>query len=110
MCGRTSLFTPQPEIERRFNAEFDRDFEPRYNIAPRDDLVVVHDEDTETLTFDEWGFVPSWADDFDEGPRPINARAETVDENNLCRLSFEKRRALVVADVTHDMKFSLLID
>lgn len=98
MCGRTSLFAPQPEIERRFDAVFDRDFEPRYNIAPGDDLVVVHDEDTETPTYDEWGFVPGWADDFDAGPRPINARGETVDENNLFRSAFDKRLALVGAD------------
>lgn len=98
MCGRTSLFAPQPEIERRFDATFDRSFEPRYNIAPEDDLVVVHDEDRETLTVDEWGFVPNWADDPGEGPRPINARAETVDENDLFRSAFERRRALVVAD------------
>lgn len=98
MCGRTSLFTPQPEIERRFEATFDRDFEPRYNIAPGEDLVVIHGDDRATLTHDEWGFVPAWADDFDAGPRPINARAETVDENTLFRSAFENRRALVVAD------------
>ncbi|MFW5923959.1 MAG: SOS response-associated peptidase [archaeon] len=98
MCGRTSLFTPQPEIERRFDASFDRAFEPRYNIAPGADLVVVHGDERETLTYDEWGFVPTWADDVDEGPRPINARAESVDENDLFRSAFENRRALVVAD------------
>ena len=98
MCGRTSLFTPQPEIEQRFDATFDHAFEPRYNIAPGDDLVAIHNEEQETLTTDEWGFVPSWADDFDAGPRPINARGETVDENDLFRSAFENRRALVVAD------------
>lgn len=98
MCGRTSLFTPQPVIERRFDATFDHAFEPRYNIAPGDHLVTVHDDGTGTLTADEWGFVPSWADDFDGGPRPINARAETVGENDLFRSAFENRRALVVSD------------
>lgn len=98
MCGRTSLFQPQPEIEQRFDAKFEQEYEPRYNIAPGDDLVVIHNDDPETLTFDEWGFVPTWADDFNAGPRPINARAETVAENNLFQASFEQRRALVVAD------------
>lgn len=98
MCGRTSLFTPQPEIERRFDATFGHVFEPRYNIAPGDNLVAIHDDEKETLTADEWGFVPAWADAFDAGPRPINARAETVDENHLFRSAFENRRALVVAD------------
>lgn len=98
MCGRTSLFHARPEIEARFDAEFDRDFEPRYNVAPDDELVVIHDDDVQVLTFDEWGYVPSWADDFDAGPRPINARAETVDTSSFFRSAFEKRRALVVAD------------
>jgi putative SOS response-associated peptidase YedK len=98
MCGRTSLFTPQPEIERRFDATFDHAFEPRYNLAPGDDLVVIHDDQNATLTADKWGFVPSWADEFDAGPRPINARGETVDENDLFRSAFENRHALVVAD------------
>lgn len=98
MCGRTSLFTPQPEIERRFDAEFDHDYEPRYNIAPGDSLDVIHTEDSETITADTWGFVPEWADSMDEGPRPINARAETVAENDLFRSAFENRRALVIAD------------
>ncbi|MFW6458664.1 MAG: SOS response-associated peptidase [Halodesulfurarchaeum sp.] len=98
MCGRTSLFQPQPEIERRFGAAFEVEYEPRYNIAPGDGLVVVHDEDPETLTVDEWGFTPAWADSFDGGPRPINARAETVEETDLFRSVFENRRALVIAD------------
>lgn len=98
MCGRTSLFTPQPAIERRFGARFETEYTPRYNVAPGDDLVVVHDADPGTLTTDEWGFVPEWADDPDDGPRPINARAETIDENGLFRTAFESRRALVVAD------------
>ncbi|MBS3760218.1 MAG: SOS response-associated peptidase [Halodesulfurarchaeum sp.] len=98
MCGRTSLFTPQPDIERRFNAEFDHDYEPRYNIAPGDTLAVVHNEAPETITADTWGFVPEWAESVDDGPRPSNARAETVAENELFRSAFENRRALVIAD------------
>lgn len=98
MCGRTSLFRPQPEIERRFGATFEYDFEPRYNIAPSNELAVVHDVATETITADQWGFVPEWADSIAAGPRPINARAETVAENRLFSNAFEHRRALVLAD------------
>ncbi|MFB6134158.1 MAG: SOS response-associated peptidase [Halanaeroarchaeum sp.] len=98
MCGRTSLFTPQPAIERSFEARFETDYEPRYNVAPRDDLVVVHDADPGVLTTDEWGFVPEWADDPTAGPRPINARAESIDETPLFSAAFASRRALVVAD------------
>jgi putative SOS response-associated peptidase YedK len=98
MCGRTAIFSPQPDIEARFDATFAGDYEPRYNIAPGSDLVTVHDADRNTLTLDEWGYVPPWADAVDDGPRPINARAETVAENRLFRDAVENRRALVVTN------------
>lgn len=98
MCGRTSLFSPQPAIERRFEATFEEAYEPRYNIAPGDELVVLHDATPETLTTDSWGYVPEWATEFDGGPRPINARAETLAETDLFAPAVESRRALVIAD------------
>lgn len=98
MCGRTSLFAPEPAIERRFDATFDHDYEPRYNVAPGSRLAVVHDADPETITSDEWGFVPEWADSLEAGPRPINARAESIAETDLFRSAVENRRALVLAD------------
>lgn len=98
MCGRTSLFADQETIERRFEARFDHDYKKRYNIAPGDDLAVVHDAAPETITSDTWGFVPAWADRIGEGPQPINARVESVMENRLFGEAFETRRALVIAD------------
>ncbi|MFW6384905.1 MAG: SOS response-associated peptidase [Halodesulfurarchaeum sp.] len=98
MCGRTSLFTPQPDIEQRFGAAAESPIRPRYNIAPGDDLVTVHGASPDTLTFDEWGFVPRWMDEFEESYRPINARAETVDDKPLFRDAFGDRHCLVVAD------------
>jgi putative SOS response-associated peptidase YedK len=98
MCGRTSLFAAQEAIESRFEARFDHDYEPRYNVAPSDELAVVHDAARNTITADTWGFVPEWAESVDDGPQPINARVETVTENRLFADAFETRRALVVAD------------
>ena len=98
MCGRTSLFAPEPEIERRFEAAFDHDYERRYNVAPGSTLAVVHDADPGTITRDGWGFVPEWADSLEAGPRPINARAESLEETDLFRSAVENRRALVLAD------------
>ncbi|MDZ7851054.1 MAG: SOS response-associated peptidase [Halodesulfurarchaeum sp.] len=98
MCGRTSLFAPQPEIEARFEATFDHEYEPRYNIAPGAELAVIHDANPETITRDTWGFVPTWAESGDDGPRPINARVESVAESRLFGTAFEDRRALVIAD------------
>lgn len=98
MCGRTSLFAPKASLETRFDASFEATYEPRYNIAPESDLYVIHNDDPTAIVADEWGFVPAWADRVDDGPRPINAREETVAENNLFSSAFESNRALVLAD------------
>jgi putative SOS response-associated peptidase YedK len=96
MCGRYSLFTPPSELESRFDATFDFDFEPRYNAAPSQQLPVITDEASESFQRLEWGLLPEWADESDEGH--INARAETVDEKPAFAEAYESRRCLVPAD------------
>jgi len=98
MCGRTSLFAPQSVVEERFGATVDRPLEPRYNIAPREELAVVRNDAPETIDLLEWGLLPSWVDDPSDAPRPINARAETVTERPTFAEAFEQRRCLVLAD------------
>lgn len=88
MCGRTSVFQPQPEIERRFDAHFTEEWVPQYNIAPEDDLPAIQNESPDAINQLEWGLIPEWADDPDDGPRPINARAETVAEKPMFRSAF----------------------
>jgi putative SOS response-associated peptidase YedK len=96
MCGRYSLFTPPPELESRFDATFEFDFEPRYNAAPSQQLPVITDEAPESFQRLEWGLLPEWADEHDEGH--INARAETADEKPAFAEAYERRRCLVPAD------------
>jgi putative SOS response-associated peptidase YedK len=45
-----------------------------------------------------WGFVPYWAHDPNSGPRPINARAETVAYKPPFDHSFRQKRCLIPAD------------
>ncbi|WP_459195133.1 SOS response-associated peptidase [Halosimplex sp. J119] len=97
MCGRYSLFAPPDEIEQRFDATFDFEFEPRYNAAPSQELPVVTGEESETIQRMEWGFVPSWAEDR-SAFEFINARAETVRKKRSFADAFEQRRCLVPAD------------
>ncbi|MFB6307942.1 MAG: SOS response-associated peptidase [Haloarculaceae archaeon] len=89
MCGRYSLFAPPDEIERRFDATFAYEFEPRYNAAPRQELPVITDERAGAIQALEWGLVPSWAEDRTEYGF-INARAETLDEKPSFRGAFER--------------------
>lgn len=96
MCGRYSLFTPAGDLEDRFGATFDFEFEPRYNAAPGQSLPVVTDTDPNSIHRLEWGFIPQWADDASE--RYINARSETVSEKPAFADAYEQRRCLVLAN------------
>lgn len=98
MCGRTSLFVPQPALEDRFDATATTEIPPRYNIAPGDDLAAITNAAPDEITLLRWGFVPHWADDPNIGYRMINARAETVDEKPAYKAAFTDRRCLVLAD------------
>lgn len=88
-------------LRSRFGADPTRvaeDYVPQYNISPGEGLMVVTNEDPETLDVYEWGLMPEWADDPDDVPTPINARSETAAEKPMFRSAFEHRRCLVVAD------------
>lgn len=98
MCGRTSLFVPQPVLEDRFDATAAVDLVPRYNIAPGDDLAAITNLAPETIDLLYWGFVPHWAESFNSGYQMINARAETIDKKPAFQEAFNKRRCLVLAD------------
>jgi len=45
-----------------------------------------------------WGLVPSWSTDADAGPRPINARVESILDRSIFAESLARRRCLVVID------------
>ncbi|QLG63606.1 SOS response-associated peptidase [Halorarum salinum] len=100
MCGRTSLAVDLAVLEERFDARPAEGvtIRPRYNVAPRDDLLVVRNDVPHEFDLLEWGLLPQWADDPEDVPRPINARSETVAEKPMFRDAFESRRCLVPAD------------
>lgn len=96
MCGRTSLFAPPEAVEERFDVAIDRPWPARYNVGPGDWLATVPAAGrVERLT---WGFVPRWSQTPEGGPRPINARRETLDSASPFRASYADRRCLVVVD------------
>ena len=98
MCGRTALATAPSVLQDRFGVTVSESYEPRYNIAPGDGLLAVRNDEPERAEELTWGFVPEWAEEPDEGPTPINARSEDVDENRLFRRAFTSNRCLILAD------------
>ena len=101
MCGRFTLTDPS-----RLAEEFDLDLPvpelaPRYNAAPSQTIAVIAlkriDAVRRGLALLRWGLVPSWAADPNSGPRPINARADSLEKPTF-RDAFRGKRCLIPAD------------
>jgi putative SOS response-associated peptidase YedK len=106
MCGRFS----QAQI-----AELDREvfrllempaLEPRYNIAPTQNVAVVRERRNgeRVLQLLRWGLIPSWAKDPAIGNRMINARAETLAAKPAFKRPFARQRCIVPADGFYEWK------
>ena len=96
MCGRFTLTHPPKDVRARFHLDEDPPLEPRYNIAPTQQVFVVRGANGGA--FLKWGLVPAWAGDVSIGTRLLNARAETVAEKPAFRAAFHRRRCLIPAD------------
>lgn len=97
MCGRYSF--SKPNIERFGLDQLEFEFEPRYNIAPSQQVpAVIQDNGSNRLVKLRWGLIPYWAKDVGIGNKLINARAETLEEKPSFRSSLAKKRCLVLAD------------
>lgn len=111
MCGRYGLNVGATDLMRVYQA-IGRDIEgwtPTYSVAPSTTIPILiavpeeapHEIEPETrepaaaraLEPATWGFRPFWAKA--GGPRPINARLETVATNGMFRTSFRSHRAIV---------------
>ncbi|MGQ0429769.1 MAG: SOS response-associated peptidase [Gammaproteobacteria bacterium] len=100
MCGRYAFFSPAEAVRRTFALDAVPALEPRYNIAPTQDVPAVRagQEGRREFAMLHWGLVPKWAKEKAIGNRMINARAESLAEKPSFRDAFRKRRCLVVAD------------
>jgi len=99
MCGRFNLSENPRTIARHFGLADVPDLRPRYNVAPSQPVAVVGLKPggvARGLVLMRWGLVPRWAGS-DDGPKPINARAETVLDRPTFRDSFRQRRCLIPA-------------
>lgn len=99
MCGRYTLAADAESIQLAFNLDKASGWrEPRYNIAPTQQVAVISNRDPRALSFMKWGLAPSWAKDPKIGNRMINARSETAAEKPSFRTAFKRRRCLIPAD------------
>lgn len=97
MCGRFALYADPNLIKSKLNLDEPVDVEPRYNIAPSENIcVIVDDENKRVARYFHWGLIPFWAKDKKIGYSMINARAETISDKPAFRHAFKKQRCLIV--------------
>jgi putative SOS response-associated peptidase YedK len=99
MCGRFTLVTNMDELQSRFGFEArDMEHQPRYNIAPSQQVLTVVNDGQRRAETMRWGLIPFWAQDPKIGYRMINAVGETAAAKPAFRAAFKRRRCLVLAD------------
>jgi putative SOS response-associated peptidase YedK len=102
MCGRYTLHQSTDEVTRHFVNRLDFELEPRYNIAPTQEILILRKSDVsvDACSFDfvRWGLVPAWSKDASAAARMINARSETVATKPAFRSAYKSRRCLIPAD------------
>jgi putative SOS response-associated peptidase YedK len=99
MCGRFTLTVDLSDLQQEYGLEIETiEWEPRFNIAPTQNVAVVTDSDSRKLQMMRWGLVPFWAKDINIGNQMINARSETAAEKPSFKYAFKQRRCLIPAD------------
>jgi putative SOS response-associated peptidase YedK len=99
MCARYTIRTPADLLAARFGLPSVPDLRPRFNVSPTQAVPVIgaKPDGRRGLALFKWGFIPHWAHE-DNGPRPVNAKAETVAQSVMFGDSLRKRRCIVPAD------------
>ena len=102
MCGRFSLQCPANQLPlplwEVLPEDHRRRYSPRPLVAPSEPvLALVQEEGVTRAALLLWGLLPSWVKDPTQGPRPINARSETVMEKPSFRGAWRHRRCLIPA-------------
>ena len=103
MCGRYSLETPAAVLRTRLlpwlssdDADWLRHYAPRSLIRPHEPVLVLRREHGHnSMAHMLWGLLPGWVKDPSHGPRPINARAESLQEKASFRGPWRHHRCLL---------------
>jgi len=110
MCGRYRLSRRKQIVEEYFESVSDeRNWEPRYNIAPTQPVAVIRqnaERPIRALSLMRWGLIPSWAKDASGAASMINARSETASTKPAFSDALKFRRCLIPADGFYEWKRS----
>jgi putative SOS response-associated peptidase YedK len=106
MCGRFTLTRDANAVARAFGvpAPASLQTQPRYNVAPSQDVVTIVNDGSAHIELLRWGLIPSWAKEEGIGNKMINARAETLAEKPSFKRLLHSKRCLIVADGFYEWK------
>jgi putative SOS response-associated peptidase YedK len=99
VCGRFTLNSSSEALAADFELSEVPRLEPRFNIAPSQQIAVVREDDAGVRECVElrWGLIPAWAKDPGKSRAPINARSETAADKPTFRRAMSRARCLVPA-------------
>jgi putative SOS response-associated peptidase YedK len=94
------MILSSPEaIRRLFGYPEQRNFPPRYNVAPTQPIAIVRlVEGRRQFALVRWGLIPPWVKDPRAFALLVNARVESVNDKPAFRYAMRRRRCLVPAD------------
>jgi putative SOS response-associated peptidase YedK len=101
MCGRYRLSRRKQLIAEYFATADEVDWEPRYNLAPSQDVGIIRQDPVKpkrSFSLARWGLIPYWAKNASVGYKMINARSETAASKPAFTDAFRRRRCLLPAD------------
>ena len=101
MCGRYRLTAKERYIRDHFGLEDDPQWEPRWNIAPSQQVAIVRQKPKQpgrTFSKVRWGLIPFWAKNSSFSASTINAASETAADKPAFKEALRQRRCLIPAD------------
>lgn len=107
VCGRYSLTARLDQLLPRLAGPLpdglQKYYAPRVLIAPGEPVLALRQEHGQSQpALMLWGLLPEWSKDPLDGPRPFNARGETVAEKASFRGAWRHRRCLLPADAFYE--------
>lgn len=88
-------------------APWDEDWNPRFSIAPTQQVPVVRQHPKKLvreLTVMKWGLIPNWSKSPSIAASTINARSKTAADKPAFRDPLKYRRCLIPADAFYEWK------
>jgi len=106
VCGRYRLSRRKQVVEEYFDAApVEHNWNPRYNIAPTQNVPIIRQnpkEPVREMSFVRRGLIPSWARDSSVAAKMINARSETASMKPAFRDALKCRRCLIPGDAFYE--------